>query len=284
MKKIFWLLLMIPCGLRAVSYDGMGASEKQKLMEQNYARAISYFNEANYGKAIHHWEEVLKIDPDQTAPPEMIRQARVKLSDEIKPLEAALQADVKAGRYAAALDKARTLAEKDPSSASYRDQAAKLEPVAALRPEESGQARSSALVRRALTVFLTEDEPSKFALNAVRYARDVNPKHPNIRGLVTLVETRYAELAAREKTPPDMSVVEHKLFMALNHIYEGRYDLAIFDCNEVLELEPGNVTALKRKGSAYFKLNQKQKAKEIWQQALKLDPKDTELKKFLAAK
>ena len=61
MKKLL-LLLLVPGVLRAASYDGLGPSEKQKLMEQNYARAISYFNEANYSKAIQLWRDAFERD------------------------------------------------------------------------------------------------------------------------------------------------------------------------------------------------------------------------------
>ena len=60
--------------------------------------------------------------------------------------------------------------------------------------------------------------------------------------------------------------------------------LVKFGYSQLLEIEPDNVLALKRKGSAYFALNQKDKARDLWQQAFKLAPDDAEIKKFLTAK
>lgn len=283
MKKtiLCGILLLSAAALRAESYD---AGDRQKLMEQHYSRAIEFYNQGNFSRAIYHWEQILKIDPDQAAPPDMIRQARAKLAGTMAPIERALMEDVANGLYMDARRKATDLADKDPSNNKFRLWKMKLDGITAVREQETGKTKPAVLVRRGLKAHLTDDDQAAFAVNALRYARDVAPKHPGIDGLVSYIEGQYPEVAKREKTADGMSVVENKLFVALNNIYAGRYDLTIFACNEVLELEPNNLLALKRKGSAYFALEQKAKAREIWKQALKVAPNDTEIKKFLAAK
>jgi cytochrome c-type biogenesis protein CcmH/NrfG len=57
--------------------------------------------------------------------------------------------------------------------------------------------------------------------------------------------------------------------------------LTIQECNLVLELEPKNVLALKRLGSAHFAMGRKDKAREAWEMALAISPKDSELKGFI---
>jgi tetratricopeptide (TPR) repeat protein len=75
--------------------------------------------------------------------------------------------------------------------------------------------------------------------------------------------------------------VDYKLQLTLEAIYDGRYLSAIDDCTDVLDLEPNNVLALTRLGSAYFAMNEKEKARQIWTKALQYDPNNTILKKFL---
>jgi Tfp pilus assembly protein PilF len=49
----------------------------------------------------------------------------------------------------------------------------------------------------------------------------------------------------------------------------------------VIELQPKNVLAWKRLGSAYYAIGKKDKARETWEQALKIAPEDVELKQFI---
>lgn len=265
------------------SYINVAAEDRQKLVEEHYARAIQYFNDKNYSRAIYHWEQILKLDPDQTSPPSLIKQARAKLSEQLGPMEESMDQAVAAGQYETALSKASELADLDPTHPRYKAVKAKLEAVNAVVSSETGAGKVPRLIRKAVAAHVSVDENPKLAITSARYARDLAPKGPAPK-LASYLEGEYPDVAKREEIAPGMSVVEHKLFIALNNIYEGRYDLAVFACNEVLEIEPDNVLALKRKGSAYFALNQKEKAREIWDQASKLAPNDTEIKKFLTAK
>ena len=81
-----------------------------------------------------------------------------------------------------------------------------------------------------------------------------------------------------------MNIIEQKLQTALTSIYEGKYDKTILECNEILEIDPRNILALKRAGSAYYASGNKKKAKESWQTAAEIDPKDPELQKFMKMK
>ena len=73
----------------------------------------------------------------------------------------------------------------------------------------------------------------------------------------------------------------HKIQLMLEAIYDGRYLSAISEGTDVLDLEPSNVMALTRLGSAYYAMNEREKAKQIWTKALQYDPSNEVLKKFL---
>ena len=53
------------------------------------------------------------------------------------------------------------------------------------------------------------------------------------------------------------------------------------ECTIVIELQPNNILAWKRLGSAYFAIGKKDKARETWERALKIAPDDVELKQFI---
>jgi len=48
----------------------------------------------------------------------------------------------------------------------------------------------------------------------------------------------------KEKPFKGLNFVDQNLSVALNNIYNGRYDLAISNCEDVLMLEPDNMLAL----------------------------------------
>jgi len=71
--------------------------------------------------------------------------------------------------------------------------------------------------------------------------------------------------------------------MALDHIYDSKYYLAVKELEGVLRLDPGDVTALKRAGSVYLQLKDYRQARRSWQKALEISPNDAQLKEYLSA-
>jgi tetratricopeptide (TPR) repeat protein len=91
---------------------------------------------------------------------------------------------------------------------------------------------------------------------------------------------RVARLAGQPVVEPPRSsvsgarwtLVDQKLHDSLQAIYDGRYDVAINKCEEVLRIDPSNVTAIGRMGAAFFLLGEKEKAIKLWKRALELEP------------
>ncbi|MBI5200821.1 MAG: hypothetical protein HY925_04460, partial [Elusimicrobia bacterium] len=64
-------------------------------------------------------------------------------------------------------------------------------------------------------------------------------------------------------------------------VYDGKYDLAIRRTQDVLDLEPNNVTALEIMGSSFFLMEEKSKAKAVWKKVIELDPNNKTVGEFL---
>ena len=94
--------------------------------------------------------------------------------------------------------------------------------------------------------------------------------------------SHHPEFLNTDVVTPGMNLLEYKRSIALDHMYGARYHQAIDALNEVLSLEPDDLVALKRLGSAYYSLGLHKKAREAWTRALRLAPNDPQLKKFLA--
>jgi len=106
-------------------------------------------------------------------------------------------------------------------------------------------------------------------------------KTKSIERMIDQISTIRSQVAREVESSTDPSrdsgsearpaSVDQKLHDALQQIYEGRYDLAINKCQQVLRIAPNNVTALGRMGAAYYLLGDKNKAISLWKQALELE-------------
>ncbi len=81
--------------------------------------------------------------------------------------------------------------------------------------------------------------------------------------------------------PSSSYIVEQKLLQSYNFIINQQYDEAISLCKEILNLEPNNITALERLGSAYFMKKQFDEAKAVWLKVMELEPENKVVPKFL---
>lgn len=182
------------------------------------------------------------------------------------------------GKYEAALN---TFTEAElllPQDNSIKEIKRKLAAIFSVVQSQEGDDLSSMLTRLALRHYI-ENDPKR-ALNTFIYARDKKINNNELARLQRLFEIDHPEVQPPH-IPTGTSLVDFKLQLTLEGIYEGRYLSAIDDCTDVLDLEPNNVLALTRLGSAYFAMNEKEKARQIWTKALQYDPTNTVLKKFL---
>jgi len=77
------------------------------------------------------------------------------------------------------------------------------------------------------------------------------------------------------------TIVDQKVFDSRQAIIDGKYDKALMRAQEILNLEPNHVTALEIMGSAFFMMDQPDKAKEVWMKVLEVDPTNKVVPQFL---
>lgn len=189
-------------------------------------------------------------------------------------------AEFRDGQYETALDTFREAERLLPQDDAIKEIRRRLDSVTPIVGAEVGNSLDSRLLRLALVHYL-ENDPKR-AINALEYASDKKIDRPEFLRLRRLIESNHPEVEA-PRPPNGITFIDHKLQKSLEAIYDGRYLSAIAECTDVLDLEPNNVLALTRLGSAYFAMNEQQKAKDIWTKALQLDPNNEVLRKFLYA-
>jgi len=201
-----------------------------------------------------------------------------KAQDEATLLYEKGVAEYRDGDFSSSMDTLREGERLLPNDTTMKEMRRKLEGVVPIIEKETGQTMDAQLIRLSVVRYL-ENDPKR-ALNAMIYASEKNVDRPEIMRLRRLIETNHPEIEM-PRIPNGVSFVENKQQMTLEAIYEGRYLTAINECTDVLDLEPRNVLAMTRLGSAYFAMNEKEKARQIWTKALQLDPNNNELKRFL---
>ncbi|MBA7465442.1 hypothetical protein ES707_00611 [subsurface metagenome] len=182
------------------------------------------------------------------------------------------------GLYQRAVEKLIRTLSLDPRNIEAKSKLVKLERVAKIIPREVKETKRAKLIKQAVLSYLDGD--IKLTLNALRYLLSVEPEDREVERLLKTI-ARVEKVDLVEEITPGMSLVDQKLYNALNYFYEGKYDMTIREAHDVLKLEPNNALAYKRIGSAFFAMGQREKAKQAWNRSLQMNPADKTLREFL---
>lgn len=186
------------------------------------------------------------------------------------------------GNFALSLDRMNRSLDLDPTNNDVRALTGKLASVVAVMPSAVGEGDVPNIIRKAVRDYLKSDTHG--AINALRYAYlEKDPTNERLLQLLNRIEKEAREKVTErvDHRKQGFSYIDQKLYDALQAIYDAKYDKAIILLQEVLDLDPNNIEAMKRLGSAYFLIEQKAQAKEIWQKAQELDPTDTTIQQYL---
>ena len=267
-------------------YDGKARSlynnAKSNVVDvrtkKHYDQADSYMKEKQYDLAIAEWKKVLDIDGSQEAASRYIASA---VKEKMGATYGEAKQAYERGDYIMARDYYNKILADNPTDIDVKTMLSRLDEVVkvALRIDDKNQAGD--MMRKALSNYIAVDGNRKASMAGAWYAFQLNPNSLTI-AVKSFLELKYVSILSTMEAPVgDMNIVDQYLFAALNHIYEGRYDLAIQECTIVIELQPSNILAWKRLGSGYYAIGKKDKARETWERALKIAPDDTELKQFI---
>ena len=290
MKAMLFMLLAsvpsvssVPSVAQEVAAPQLTPEQKKQLMDQHYAKAFEFYSAKDYPRAIEHWNNILKLDPDQQTAKKLLADAREKLAAQSKERQQTLQDALDSGDYRTAYDALQKLLDADATNQDYLDLQTRLEKVSKLLPSAEGAGKPRAVLRSGVAAYLGlgGKRDLRLAYDALRYAAELNPKGEGTAKVLAMFESENPELADADRLPEGVSILDYKRKASLELIYDGKYAQAVKVCEEVLTLEPADVATLKRYGSAYYQLGKKKTARRIWRKALKLAPDDKQLQKYL---
>jgi tetratricopeptide (TPR) repeat protein len=207
-----------------------------------------------------------------------LSQSSQNVSSEIYQLS--LQ-KAKEGRFVDALSAIRKAERLVPEDKTFGEMRRKLEAVTAIVPSSIRPTKADRLVRTCVVHYLENDGPR--ALNAVIYANQISASQTAQARLQKLMEKEFPGNDL-PPLPAGKTLVDYKMQLALEYVYDSKYLKAIEECNQVLDLEPNHVLALTRMGSAYYAMGQREEARGFWTKALSLDPDNQMLRNTLKGK
>ncbi|MGE5892490.1 MAG: tetratricopeptide repeat protein [bacterium] len=249
-------------------------------IKDRYAKADAFMKKGEYDAAIGEWKRILLLDENQEAASRFIASAvRTKLNT---MYDQALKY-YREGEYMASRDLYYLIMSDNPTDQDVKTIVTRLNDVLTIVQKMQNEGQVWDILRKSLANHIAKDGNVKAAIAGSWYAIQLEPNNTVALGVRDFLESKHPSVV-RSMEPParNMNIIDQYLFASLNNIYEGRYDLAIEACGIIIELQPKNVLAWKRMGSAYFAIGQKDKAKGAWEKALTLAPEDAELKKFIS--
>ena len=257
----------------------LSGSLSTNVIREHYLQAQKLMDAENYADAIKKLQAVLELDPKQELAKKLIiRATRLKY----KNLYSKAEQQLASGQLLMAQETYTEVLKNNPTDTTIASTLTRLDEAIKITPVIEGKTNLERVLSVSIYNYVSPDGDPKSSVAAAWYATQLAPFNSLAQTIREFIESKNSR-AIRLLDPPvkEMNLVEQYLFAALNHIYEGRYDLTVEECGIVLKLNPGNMLALKRMGSAYYMMGKKEKADKVWREALNISPKDQELKEFL---
>jgi len=184
------------------------------------------------------------------------------------------------GNFLVVSEQLQAAQDLDPSDKNVTSLVNKFQNVVAAVPSATGTEETAAMTRQGVLAYANND--LKTAVGALRQAYYKDPRNEKLLTLLNKVEAE----ANMDKTEPPkgpelFSPTDQKVFDARQAILEGKYDVAIKKCQDILDLNPNDITALKIMGSAFFLLDDHTRARKLWSHVLEIDANDKEIPEFL---
>jgi tetratricopeptide (TPR) repeat protein len=186
------------------------------------------------------------------------------------------------GNFALAAQKFNQAEDAAPGDKQVATMIARLANVTKYIPQATGGEEEQTFIRKGAIAYV-DGRDLHTAVDALRYAFNKNPHDQHLLNFLNMVEKEAGvrDLTRPLEGPEQFTLVDQKIFDARQAIYDGHYDDAVRRAQDVLDLEPNNVTALEVMGSAFFLMDQKDKAIVIWKRVLQLDPSNKAVLQFL---
>ncbi|MCG2726194.1 MAG: PorV/PorQ family protein [Elusimicrobia bacterium] len=205
-----------------------------------------------------------------------------KHDKEVRILVRQAMAYFKAGYFSKAVAKLKFAMDAAPGNAQVRRMLTRLEAAVDYVPGATGGEEIPTLIRKGVISYV-DGKDLRNSINVLRHAFNKDPRNENLLSLLNMIEKegRISELTKKPEGPQIFTYIDQKTYDSRQAVYEGKYDLAMKRAQDILDIEPNNETALEIMGSAFYLMDQPDKARVTWERVLEINPNNKMVKKFL---
>ena len=188
----------------------------------------------------------------------------------------------KSGYFTRAIEKLKSAMDADPGNTDVRRMLNRLQNAVDFVPDATGGEEVPTLTRRGIIAYV-DGKDLRNAVNILRHAFNKDPKNDRLLSLLNMIEKEgnVSEQTRKPEGPEIFTYIDQRTYDARQSIYDGKYDLAMKRAQDILDLEPNNETALEIMGSAFYLMDQKEKAKVMWEKVMEINPNNNIVKQFL---
>ncbi|HAN04151.1 MAG TPA: hypothetical protein DCQ25_02625 [Elusimicrobia bacterium] len=267
----YWLMYWA-----ALRFGVQGAPE---IQEADFGLGIKY---KNLGFDVAQGVHALGSTTRFSVTLRMGQSNKAKHDREVRELVRQALQYFKSGYFSRAMEKLRAAMDADPGNPEIRRMVTRLQGAIDYVPDATGGDEVPTLTRRGIISYV-DGKDLKASVNVLRHAFNKDPKNDRLLSLLNMVEREagVSELTRKPEGPEIFTYIDQRTYDARQAIYDGKYDLAMKRAQDILDLEPNNETALEIMGSSFYLMDQKEKAKVIWEKVVEINPNNTMVKNFL---
>ena len=203
-----------------------------------------------------------------------VSEEKIRQADE---LVGKARQDIVAGMYQNAYDKLLMADKIINNNQEVKEMIKRIGPIADIASSVVSADDKGRLIRMSVTKYL-KNEPE--ALEFMTYAHQVWPDDEILTNIREVFARFLPDNSPNQKVIPGVSILDQWSQDSLDLIRSGKFVQAINVLQKIVDIQPNNVTALTRMGSAYWVMGKKDLARKYWSKVLVIDPNNAEIKQF----
>ena len=210
------------------------------------------------------------------------KSTRARHDKEVRIIVEQAFKNFRSGNFTRAVEKLHSALDADPGNNEIKRMLSRLQMAVDFVPKATGGEESAILIRKGIIAYV-DGKDLRVGVNALRHAFNKDPRNDRLLGMLNAVEREagVSEITRKPEGPEIFTFIDQKIYDSRQAVYDGKYDLAIRRSQDILDLEPNNETALEIMGSAFFLMDQKEKAEVFWNMVIEINPQNEIVQKFL---
>jgi len=256
-----------------------GVQGSPAIQEADFGLGIKY---KNFGFDLAQGVHALGSTTRFSVTMRMGQSNKAKHDREIREIVRQALQYFKSGYFTRAIEKLKSAMDADPGNAEVKNMLNRLQTAVEFVPDATGGEEVPTLTRRGIISYV-DGKDLRNSVNILRHAFNKDPKNDRLLSLLNMIEKEasVSEPTRKPEGPEIFTYIDQRTYDARQSIYDGKYDLAMKRAQDILDLEPNNETALEIMGSAFFLMDQKEKARVMWEKVVEINPNNSIVRQFL---